>query len=591
MIKFADSEKIMHNSPRETRQTATERDITDEACDFQDKEKINVLVNEQTICVEDDFKGKATVINNLPFPDESTVCSTKNGFLRTVRSITGSMWFKWLRRQFKDDKNRYAFQMATAFTIASLFAIITPVSKVFHSAFWMGVAVVTVLDNTMGGMLTLGMQRILGTLIGGGLSIIVMTTVRAIFQPYWDARAVAVLNILMFIQVFIIAKIKLIPNYAFAGGIGLLTTVIILLSGYDDIINNGLSYVAELGAWRVGNMMIGVVIAMLVSSCVFPTRSIEVMRSNLGKSMEKAAHLYQRSAEFYLDFNESASSNASLTSILERREATMEEHEPPQTTIKETLQRIFSNASAAQGLQGTETQAEEDKQFWTQDEITNISNEAIAILFQLQTESTRLRNVSNEYNFRVFFHFLEGGKNHCKRYVRRAQRYRGAIEAMKRSVWPLASFRLLFPLIHSSESDRDMRATRMTPTRETLECFADSLAVMRSLGSILKNNQRPLSDFKEDWVQIHRMVNAGSAHAQRELKETVRIGMEHNNMDGLKLISYYGFLVRCSMVWDGLKTVVDQLSPLNGTLSRAPSISEGSNNSSLPNAEIVHPPE
>lgn len=78
---------------------------------------------------------------------------------------------------------------------------------------------VTVLDNTMGGMLTLGMQRILGTLIGGGLSIIVMTIVRAIFQPYWDARAVVVLNILMFIQVFIIAKIKLIPNYAFAGGI------------------------------------------------------------------------------------------------------------------------------------------------------------------------------------------------------------------------------------------------------------------------------------------------------------------------------------------------------------------------------------
>ncbi|KAI9263767.1 aluminum activated malate transporter-domain-containing protein [Sporodiniella umbellata] len=587
MVKFVDLEKTVSGLSKNTNQITSEKDITDAVGDPRKKEDFNVLTNEQTIRVENDLKGKAVIIDNLPFQDDSTVCSNKRRVFSQIKSIKNSAFFQWLKKQYKDDKNRYSFQMATAFTIASLFAVITPLSNVFKSAFWMGVCVVTVLDNTMGGMFTLGMQRMLGTLIGGALSIIVMTIVRAMFEPYWDARSVVVLNIFMFIQVFVIAKIKLMPNYAFAGGIGLLTTVIILLSGYNDIIDSGLSYVTELGAWRVCNMLIGVLIAMFVSTCVFPTRSLEVMRANLGKSMEKAANLYQRSAEFYLDFNKDASSNISLASILERRMATREEHEPHQATIKETLQRIFSNTSTAEGLQGAEVQNE----FWSQDEISNISNEAIGILFQLQTESTRLRNVSNEYKFRIFFHFLEGGKNHCKRYLRRTQRYCGAIEAMKRSVWPLASFRLLFPLIHSSVSDRNTSATRMTPTKETLECFADSLTVMRSLGAILKDNQRPLSDFKEDWVRIHRMVNAGIAHAQRELKETLRIGNEHTNMDGLKLISYYGFLVRCSMIWDGLKTVVDQLSPFNGALSRAPSVSEESNNTTLPDGEVIHPTE
>ncbi|KAG1241269.1 hypothetical protein G6F68_016867 [Rhizopus microsporus] len=79
--------------------------------------------------------------------------------------------------------------------------------------------------------------------------------------------------------------------------------------------------------------------------------------------------------------------------MLERKAPIDEEQEPP--SIKETLQRIFSNTQ-------TDPQVEQN-QVWTNDEITSISNEAISILFQLQTESTRLRNVSNEYNFRLFF--------------------------------------------------------------------------------------------------------------------------------------------------------------------------------------------
>ncbi|KAG1052695.1 hypothetical protein G6F43_005177 [Rhizopus delemar] len=553
MVTFVDTEKGLNSTHPNT--------DSDEACDLG--EKTNSMINGQTIHFEEHLKENTIIIEDLPVPPTSK---------KRKPLVTNLVFFKWICDQCKDDKNRYAFQMATAFTLAALFVVIKPVAHIFENAFWIGVAVVTILDNTVGGFLTLSFQRIIGTVVGGVLSIIVMTIVRAIFQPQWDARAAVLLCFFMFAQVFVIARLKQLPNYSYAGGIGLLTTVIILLSGYNDIIHGRLSKVSELGAWRTCNLVIGVVIAMMVSFCVFPVTSTGIMRANLGKSMEKSANLYQRLAEFYLDFKQGESDH-SLVSMLERKAPIEDEQEPP--SIKETLQRIFSNTQ-------TDPQVNQN-QVWTNDEITTISNEAIAILFQLQTESTRLRNVSNEYNFRLFFYFLEGGKDHCKRYMRRAKRYNEAIDAMKRTVWPLASFRLLFPLIHSDQK------TRMTPTRETLECFADSLTVMRKLGSILKDRQRPLSDFKEDWLEIHRMVAAGNAHAQRELKETVQIGMNHQNMDGYKLLSYYGFLVRFSAIWDGLKTVVDLLSPLNGTLSRPGSVQ--SESTCLPNREVIHVPE
>ncbi|KAI9256244.1 aluminum activated malate transporter-domain-containing protein [Sporodiniella umbellata] len=532
--------------------------------------------NETCVRMEDHPKERITIIENLPTRDDTTLCSQSTQYKHSpFQKVKRSVVIRWLILQYRHDDNRYAFQVAVAFTLAAIFVVIDPIAKAFHNPFWMGVAVVAVLDNTIGGFLTLGIQRIIGTIIGGVASIVVMTVVRAIYSTDWSWRPALLLCILMFIQIFFIAKIKLIPNYSYAGSIGLLTTVIILLAGYQDIIQDGLSYSAVLGAWRILNMIIGVLVAMLASFCIFPLKASSVMRTNLGQSMEQAAELYQKSAEYYLDLTQGGSQQ-SLTSILERRLSKL----PTDDTIKATFQRLFSNESPT---------AFNDP-FNSSDEMSQISNEAIKVLSKLQSESTRLRNVSHEYKVQTCFHLL-GGKERSKRYMRRAKRYNEAIEAMKRVVWPLASFRLLFPLVqHSQISDTQpahLLRSRMTPTRETIECFADGLSVMRKLGSILKNHQRPLSDFSDEWSDIHRLLASGNLHAQRELKEMMCIGLNHPNMDGHKLISYYGFLVRSSMIWEGLKTIVDQLSPLNGTLSRASSCRSGLTGSSLPTREAI----
>ncbi|KAI8639520.1 aluminum activated malate transporter-domain-containing protein [Parasitella parasitica] len=521
---------------------------------------------------------------------------------------------KWVQRQCTAMDNRYAFQMGVAFTLAALLVIIGPVSQIFPNAFWVGVSVVTVLDNTVGGFLNLSIQRLIGTLIGGGSSIVVMTITRAIFHPRWEWDAALVLGFLMFIQVFFIAKLKMMPNMSYAGSIGLLTTCIILLSGYPNLIHDRLSYAAELGAWRTLNLIIGIVISLLVSLFVFPLKASSVMRKNLGKALEDAADLYKKSSEYYLDFSGHTTTavDESLASNIARRlpAEMMEEANAHQLSITDILTRTFSTQppEVSVDMQNQiRQQIDEVNRFWTHDSITNISNQAFGVLAKLQAEATRLRNVSNEYYFQIIFHIFGGGRDRCKRDMRRAKRYNEAIEAMKRVVWPLVSFRLLMPLINLSQStnrldelvgarsggspasqDTITLQERITPTKETLESFHDSLTVMLRLGKILKNHRKPLSAFPDDWLEIDRMVTAGNLHIQRELKLIIKVAMYTDNTDGLKLLSYYGFLVRCSMIWDGLKTVVEKLSPLNGSLSRASSMGVGT---PLPNREYVNPAE
>ncbi|CEP11152.1 hypothetical protein [Parasitella parasitica] len=563
---------------------------------------------------------RITIVEDVPFhrnddyQQQHTSTNTEKNSHPWIVNLKEAKIYKWISKQCTATDNRYAFQMGVAFTLAALLVIIGPASQIFPNAFWVGVSVVTVLDNTVGGFLNLSIQRLIGTLIGGGSSIVVMTITRAIFHPRWEWDAALLLGFLMFIQVFFIAKLKMMPNMGYAGSIGLLTTCIILLSGYPSLIHDRLSYAAELGAWRTLNLIIGIVISLLVSLFVFPLKASSVMRKNLGKALEDAADLYKKSSEYYLDFSGHTTTavDESLASTIARRlpAEMMEEANAQQLSITQLLTRTFSTQPPEISVDvqnQIRQQIDEVNRFWTHDSITSISNQAFGVLAKLQTEATRLRNVSNEYYFQIIFHIFGGGRDRCKRDMRRAKRYNEAIEAMKRVVWPLVSFRLLMPLISLSQTtnrldelagarsggspaspDSITLQERITPTKETLESFHDSLTVMLRLGKILKDHRSPLSAFPDDWLEIDRMVTAGNLHIQRELKLIIKVAMYTGNADGLKLLSYYGFLVRCSMIWDGLKTVVEKLSPLNGSLSRASSMGVGT---PLPNREYVNPAE
>ncbi|KAG2225303.1 hypothetical protein INT45_005547 [Circinella minor] len=78
---------------------------------------------------------------------------------------------------------------------------------------------------------------------------------------------------------------------------------------------------------------------------------------------------------------------------------------------------------------------------------------------------------------------------------------------------------------------------------------------------MLKDTKQNLSN-NPDWpiLQSWHIVN-GAFLVQQELLETINIIQSSDHVDGLKLLSYYGFLVRCSTIWQGLESIVNKFGP------------------------------
>ncbi|KAI7856743.1 aluminum activated malate transporter-domain-containing protein [Circinella umbellata] len=571
--------------------------------------------------VNNSSNGNGDTINN---DNDSNSCTEfkKLSFLflsKKARTI--------IQRQIVCNDNRYALQMGVAFLIATLFVVVEPITKFAPNAFWVGVSVVTVLDNSVGGFLALSIQRMIGTFIGGGLSIFVMTLSRVIF-PIWSPGATVFFCFLMFCQVFAIARIKLRPNMNYAGGIGLLTTVIILLSGYPNLIHDKISGSAELGFWRVFDLIIGIFIAMWVSLCIFPLKARNAMRKNLGESLEEAADLYERAAIYCLDLTnldgatklpvkldiehtkketgvsgESANHNnnrynddtnddaykykqndtnkevkqKNMTTIGLMTDTCSDNNKTPEVQQSSLRQTAIQIEEPLQRTSLATTTLNQDMEIWNHELINELCDKAFHVLSRLQTESTRLRSVNKEYYLQVSFHYIFSG----------GRRESDSIDAMKRIVWALVSFRLLLPLIrldngkeeefvykHSSMkfnnntgTDNTSTATaattihdRVTPTKALLENFEDSLWVMRKLATMLKDTKKKLSD-EPDWPILQWHVMNGTSLVQQELLDTINIIRSSDHVDGLKLLSYYGFLVRCSTIWQGLESIVNKLGP------------------------------
>ncbi|CAO3587213.1 unnamed protein product [Absidia cylindrospora] len=214
-------------------------------------------------------------------------------------SVIGRSIATWFDHALRDQSNRHALQVAIGFTIGALFVIIQPINNTFANTVWVSFTVVMVLDNTVGGLLNLSLRRMLGTAVGGILAMIGMTIVKVIF-PDWGVAADIVLLCYLFIQVFFIAKCKKWPNLANASSIGLLTTAVIALSGYTNLAEEDITHSVVLASWRMLNVILGIVIAML-AAFVFPIQASRTMRTNLGNALEETADLFESTAEYYLE--------------------------------------------------------------------------------------------------------------------------------------------------------------------------------------------------------------------------------------------------------------------------------------------------
>ncbi|KAI9475435.1 MAG: hypothetical protein EXX96DRAFT_573291 [Benjaminiella poitrasii] len=445
-----------------------------------------------------------------------------------IRYLKSTKLYQLLVNTFKSPSNRYAFQVSLAVTIVAFFIMFPPLSNLIPKAHWIGVAVVAVLDPTVGGMLTLSFQRAIGTLSGGFFSWLAFTSTRWLFlHDDWNWRCSIVLSLFMFCQVFGLAKWKLIPNMANTANCSLLTTVVFLLADHVELTEGGGFYAAKTGGLRLMNLLLGILLATLVSLFIFPLKASAVTRENLGKAFEEAAELYTKSCQFYLDLPPNTATVATQDAPHPRR----------RSSISTVIHHTFS------------TQDPERRCCNNNDTLDTISSQAFSILSKLQIESNRLDNISNEHYFQRKFQQCLLRREFSHRHTRRVERYKAVIEALQSIVWPLVSFRLLDPLVIKRRS--------LVPSADNVENFERSVKVMRLLAAIFRDHRRPLRDFGDQWPLIEGWVRSGCAHVTLELDRLV--ALHERPQDGLQLVSYYGFLTRSKAIWEGLEKVVDEL--------------------------------
>lgn len=283
------------------------------------------------------------------------------------------------------------------------------------------------------------------------------------------------------------------------------------------------------------------------------------MRKNLAASLEEAANLYERTLTYCFGFQRTTSSDHANS-----------------TSAHLACSESESKGERTAYFQSLEESIPHDMEIWNNELVNDLCNSAFRILAKLQTESSRLQSVSKEYHLQIPVDLvLCRGKERIKQDMLRSKRYKKAVEAMKRIVWPLVSFRLLLPLIKLQNAEA---TGRRTPPLRTIENFQDSLSVMRQLATILQDTTRTLNEDSE-WALIQHRVVLGVHYAQHELAQTIVAAAKPNNLvDRLTLLTYYGFLVRCCTAWQGLESIVNELGPQQ---SRKP-ISENISTTDVP---------
>jgi hypothetical protein len=98
--------------------------------------------SEQTNSVKVPGQERITIVEDITFSRDNLhqtmrddKLSSRHPWLDCIKNLR---IFVWIQKQCISAENRYALQMSVAFTLASLFVIVGPVSDIFPNAFWVG---------------------------------------------------------------------------------------------------------------------------------------------------------------------------------------------------------------------------------------------------------------------------------------------------------------------------------------------------------------------------------------------------------------------------------------------------------------------
>ncbi|KAK9761786.1 hypothetical protein K7432_013059 [Basidiobolus ranarum] len=443
--------------------------------------------------------------------------------------------------------NQYAFQVSSAVLIASL-ATFVPALYI-HGSNWVGITIVVVLQESFGASLQQGLLRAIGTVVSGLFSILLIFIAREFPNSVksWLAPMFLAISLFIFTYIFVYIK-KKVPRAGYIGSIGPITMQVVMLAGYEDLINNKNDVVA-IGFRRIACVLSGVLIGMLFSSLVFPQKASHALRENLGNIMGDITKMYSSisgvAEEFY--------SNGTL---------------PTQGGIMAGVGRRLSihRTLSVQPVQMKSPNVHVP--IMSLDEARDCASE---IITKLTKQLTRIDIASNEYLIQVPLHFL---RNRHGRDLERARRYRSAIQHMQEMVYPFMSLTYLVPITGLTSAhindDRDSvesatidgiddRVMSAYSSRTMYEFSRLMLIVMRRSSEMLLDRSSKMHKCYGQWDDMRELLECAHQEVSSELDKVLE--QLRGNTDRVpELVAYYGFLTRAEACWKALTRAVTSFS-------------------------------
>jgi uncharacterized membrane protein YccC len=171
------------------------------------------------------------------------------------------------------------FQHAIKTAIAAVLTILLYQLFNIPEGIWAAISAVIVMQANLGGSLSASRSRFLGTAIGASMGIACMSILG---QSPWSVGIALVLAILL------CSYFKLKESYRLASATVLL---VMLVHGPNVWI---------LGLYRFLNVILGIIVALIVSIFIWPSRAREHLRHGLSQVLMDCGQLYQLLVDSYL---------------------------------------------------------------------------------------------------------------------------------------------------------------------------------------------------------------------------------------------------------------------------------------------------
>ena len=164
-------------------------------------------------------------------------------------------------------------KVALILCVSSLIAVIPQLqdSSVFPNALWATFSAAIVTSDNEGALWLRGIHRILGTLVGGSVGYLILLAF-----PSERLPAIVLLCVWCIPSLFVQCN----PTYTYLGSLAQLTSVVVVF-GYQLSLTPGTLTPERFAFARIEEIVVGVGVALILSSLLWPVSSIRLLRSEV----------------------------------------------------------------------------------------------------------------------------------------------------------------------------------------------------------------------------------------------------------------------------------------------------------------------